>query len=100
MRRSRKRPYGTEHIPLDPERLRGMARTERGPQGAEFTVRQVRGSGKAYTCPGCNRPIQPGSAHVVAWTNEHLFGQDAGLAERRHWHGGCWRAAQRGRPTP
>ncbi len=97
MRRSRKRPYGAGHVPLDMDRLQSMARTEEGPGGFSHTVRQVRGSDKAYTCPGCNRSIPAGTTHVVAWSNDHLFGADAALAERRHWHTGCWRSARRTR---
>ena len=97
MRRSRKRPYGAGHVPLDMDRLQSMARTEEGPGGFSHTVRHVRGSDKAYTCPGCNRSIPAGTTHVVAWSNDHLFGADAALAERRHWHTGCWRSARRTR---
>jgi len=97
MRRSRKRPYGAGHVQLDMDRLQSMARTEEGPGGFSHTVRQVRGSDKAYTCPGCNRSIPAGTTHVVAWSNDHLFGADAALAERRHWHTGCWRSARRTR---
>ncbi|QQM66901.1 hypothetical protein [Actinomyces weissii] len=89
-RRSRKRPYGQGHVPLDLGRLASLPRTQQGPGGAEFTVRHLRGSTKPYTCPGCNRQIPPGTPHVVAWSNESLFGADRGLEERRHWHGSCW----------
>lgn len=94
-RRSSKRPYVQGHVPLDMGRLAALPRTERGPGGAEFTVRRQQGSTKTYTCPGCHRPITPGTAHVVAWSNEHLFGADAGLEERRHWHTACWQRAAR-----
>lgn len=82
MRRSRKRPYGAGHVPLDMDRLQSMARTEEGPGGFSHTVRQVRGSDKAYTCPGCNRSIPAGTTHVVAWSNDHLFGRT------RRWRSG------------
>ena len=97
MRRSTKRPYAAGHVPLDMDRIGAMARSEAGPGGGSFTVRQVRNDAKSYTCPGCNHTIVAGLTHVVAWSNEHLFGADAALAERRHWHSGCWRAAGRGR---
>ena len=89
-RRRSKRPYGAGHIPLDVSRLTSVPRTQIGPGGAEFTVRRVRGGDKTYTCPGCHRPIASGTAHVVAWSNESLFGPDRGLEERRHWHTSCW----------
>lgn len=96
-RRSGKRPYGAGHRPLDPEFLAGAPRTETGPGGYAYTVRQVRGTDKSYRCPGCDQLIAPGTPHVVAWTEEHLWGADAGLADRRHWHSACWRG--RRRPT-
>ena len=89
-RRRSKRPYGAGHIPLDVSWLASVPRTQIGPGGAEFTVRRVRGGDKTYTCPGCHRPIASGTAHVVAWSNESLFGPDRGLEERRHWHTSCW----------
>ena len=91
-RRGRKRPYGAEHPPLDVDRLtRGSARSEVDRQGRTWTLREVRGSDKTYRCPGCGGDIPPGVPHLVAWTEEHLFGSEAGLAERRHWHPQCWR---------
>ena len=75
--------------------LRGMTRTEVGPEGLRWTVRTISGGPKSYICPGCGQPIPAGAEHVVAWTDEHLYGPQAGLAERRHWHTGCWRARRR-----
>lgn len=92
-RRSRRRPYGQPHPELDTEAVRrGGARSETGPDGRSWTVRTVASGEKTYTCPGCGQLIPPGTTHVVAWTTEHLFGVEAGLAERRHWHSACWRA--------
>lgn len=91
MKRGRKRPYGAEHVPLDVDRLRRRGtRTEVDGQGREWTVREVAGSEKSYRCPGCGGDIPPGARHVVAWTEDNIFGADAGLAERRHWHTQCW----------
>ena len=89
-RRSSKRPYSAAHRPLDLGRLSSVPRTQTGPGGADFTVRRLRGGAKTYTCPGCNRSIPPGTPHVVAWSNESLFGADRGLKDRRHWHTSCW----------
>ena len=97
-RRSTKRPYGTEHEPLDVDRIRGGRSTEHGPDG-EWTVQRVRGSDRAYRCPGCDQLIGAGVGHVVAWPGDHLFGADAALAERRHWHPSCWEARSRRRPA-
>ncbi|MEE6296670.1 hypothetical protein [Georgenia wangjunii] len=98
-RRSSRRPYGQEHTPLDPERLRGVARSESGPSGETFTVREVRGSEKSYRCPGCDQLVEAGTPHVVAWPTDHLLGAEAALADRRHWHRACWGARGRRRPT-
>lgn len=53
-------------------------------------MQNVRSSEKTYTCPGCHQPVPAGSAHVVAWATESLFGREAALAARRHWHLRCW----------
>lgn len=94
MGRSRGRPQRPEHVPLDLERVRGGVRSEVGPGGVEYSVRVV-SSEKTYTCPGCNGAIAPRVSHVVVWSQEHLFGGAAALAERRHWHKGCWAGAVR-----
>jgi len=75
---------------LDLSRLRGMARTEIGRDGRQYSVRQVRGSDREYRCPGCNQLIAVNTDHVVVWPADHLLGDDAAVGERRHWHGGCW----------
>ncbi|MDJ0321582.1 ATP/GTP-binding protein [Pseudarthrobacter sp. PS3-L1] len=77
----------------DLERARaGIARRESAPDG-EWIVRSMtaRNAEKAYVCPGCRRPVEPGTAHLVVWQDDHLFGSAVGLAERRHWHTNCWR---------
>ena len=72
------------------DRLASLPRSQRGPGGAEFTVRNVRGADKSYICPGYNQTIAPRTPHVVAWSNESLFGAERGLEERRHWHTSSW----------
>ena len=70
----------------------------------EWVVRQVTGSAstRAYRCPGCDQEIRPATPHVVAWPasfrEDGSDDEDAGLADRRHWHAACWRA--RGRRGP
>lgn len=92
-RRSRRRPYSQAHRELDAATVfKGIERTEVGPDGLTWTVRSTSGSAKTYTCPGCGRPIPPSAEHLVAWTPDHIFGAQAGLGERRHWHTSCWRA--------
>ncbi len=90
----RSRHQREEHVPLDMNRARGGVRKERGPAGHDYTVRTVTGD-KTYTCPGCNGTIPVGVSHVVTWSDDHLFGAEAALSERRHWHSGCWDQARR-----
>jgi len=74
--------------------LAGFKRTEMK-RGAEWTVQPVSATQaqKTYTCPGCGRRIDPGVAHVVVWRADGVLGDAAALADRRHWHTGCWRIA-------
>lgn len=95
MKRSRKRPYGQPHVPLDITRARGGTRSETALGGATYTVRTVTSDEKTYTCPGCHQSIPRGASHVVAWTQEDIFGPAAGLESRRHWHSTCWDIAKR-----
>ena len=64
-------------------------------RGRAFTVQSIAGTSsmKAYVCPGCSLPIEPGTPHIVAWRADGLFGEEADLAARRHWHNHCWRIA-------
>jgi hypothetical protein len=73
-------------------------RPESGSDG-EWAVRTVAALAavKSYLCPGCNQEIPPGTAHVVAWRTDHVLGEAAGVADRRHWHSGCWRHRDRRR---
>jgi hypothetical protein len=65
---------------------------ERGRDGSVWLVQQVRGSDKAYVCPGCNQTIPDGTPHLVAWREDSIIGVEG----RRHWHSPCWeRSAHR-----
>ncbi len=95
-RRSSKRAYASEHVPLDVDRLtQGWTRGETTDDGHAWKVRSVGGSEKSYRCPGCDQLIPPATPHVVAWPDDHLLGAQAGLDDRRHWHTSCWRAGRR-----
>lgn len=63
--------------------------------GIEWSVQPVAAhqAQKDYVCPGCSGAVKPGIAHVVVWRNDSIMGEASALAERRHWHSGCWRAA-------
>ena len=65
-------------------------------QDGDWTVRSIFGGAatKAYRCPGCMQEIRPGVAHVVAWPADGR----GDLADRRHWHTGCWKARDRRAP--
>ena len=64
--------------------------------GAEWCVRSVSGaaSTRTYRCPGCQQQIRPATSHVVVWPVQPSMlaaaAGESGLAERRHWHTGCW----------
>lgn len=70
----------------------GGARKE-SHRGREWFVREIPAhrAEKSYRCPDCGRDIPQGQAHVVAWSAEHLFGDEAAIRERRHFHAHCWR---------
>ncbi|MFW6090895.1 MAG: hypothetical protein ACODAF_03420 [Actinomycetota bacterium] len=90
---SRRRPQRTSRPGRSPERVEQV---EQWPDGA-WAVRPVTGSAatKAYRCPGCDQLIRPATPHVVAWPADD--GGSGGVAERRHWHTGCWQARGRRR---
>lgn len=69
----------------------GAKRQVRG--GSEWFVREIPSAQaeKRYLCPDCLTEIPIGQAHVVAWSAEHMFGDEAALRERRHYHSHCWR---------
>ncbi len=62
-------------------------------RGAEWFVRDVPAhrAEKGYRCPECGTEVPAGQAHVVAWSAEHFFGDDAAVRDRRHYHSHCWR---------
>jgi hypothetical protein len=96
-RRSKRRPWGEPHPELDVQRATGGRRSEAAPDGS-WIVQSVAGSAKSYICPGCQQLVLPGTAHLVAWPEDGLFGREWAVAERRHWHTACWRARDRRRP--
>lgn len=75
------------------ERLANGGASNEIRRGKEWFVRDipVNRADKVYRCPGCQRDIPPGQAHIVAWPADHIFGDAAGVRDRRHWHSHCWR---------
>ncbi len=65
------------------------------PESVEVRHVQPYEATKTYRCPGCDHEIQAGVAHVVVWPADEL----GTIADRRHWHLGCWQARGRRRPT-
>ena len=93
-RRVNKYQRAAENPPRDVTRLAyGGARKEMR-RGTEWFVREVPAhrAEKSYRCPFCANEVQPGQAHVVAWSAEHFFGDDAAVRDRRHYHLYCWQA--------
>lgn len=77
----------------DVERLaHGGARLESRRSG-DWYVRDIPShrAEKPYRCPSCSQDIPVAQAHVVAWRADHLFGGDAAVRDRRHYHSHCWR---------
>lgn len=72
--------------------LSGGAQRRVHRRGVSFIVKDVPAdrAEKDYTCPGCHRRIDAGTAHVVAWPESLPHGLDAGVSARRHWHSHCW----------
>jgi len=91
--RPRRRGADSEPEPIDPHQLLlGSRRTESKRDGLWNVQPQSAASAtKVYTCPGCGLEIVPGTAHLVAWRADGLFGEEDDLAARRHWHTHCWR---------
>ncbi|NLA64842.1 MAG: ATP/GTP-binding protein [Leucobacter sp.] len=60
----------------------------------EWFVREVSAhrAEKTYRCPDCGTDIPPGQSHIVAWSADHLFGDEAAVRDRRHYHHHCWRS--------
>lgn len=78
------------------DHLLGSGRRTEFKGGNDWVVQSIPAvrASKTYVCPGCPNPVDPGVAHVVVWRNDHLFGDDHAVGERRHWHSHCWRLAQ------
>lgn len=91
--RSQKRSGGYE--PLDVSKIFMGARKTETKRGREWTVQPISEANaqKYYVCPGCSGEIAPGVAHLVAWRNDGLFGEQADLDDRRHWHNACWKVS-------
>ena len=92
-RRPRRGGRDEEPQPLDVERiLGGMRRTESRRDGVwNVQTQSAAASVKEYTCRGCGLVSPPATAHIGAWRAAGLFGEEADLAARRHWHTHCWR---------
>lgn len=95
MPRSRRRPPARPEAEESFDRLLAGWKRSEVRRGTEWTVQPVSAvqAQKEYICPGCERAIGPGTAHVVTWRADGVLGDAADLAARRHWHTHCWRMA-------
>lgn len=93
MKKRRNSRRDREHLPLDIERILGGVRRTEVRRGCEYVVQPLGAERalKTYTCPGCGGVISPGQAHVVVFRADNILGDDAAIADRRHWHQHCWR---------
>ena len=95
MPRNNRPRRGNEHVPLNFERINSGSRRTESRAGREWTVQTITESNaqKDYVCPGCSGTITSGVAHLVAWRNDGIMGDQADLADRRHWHNACWKVS-------
>jgi hypothetical protein len=93
----RNRPRAEDVAPLDGDRARRGVEAVQSWRDGDWQVRSITAGAavKTYRCPGCQQEIPPGTAHLVAWPADGR----GDLADRRHWHNGCWRARERRSPT-
>ncbi|MBL3698245.1 ATP/GTP-binding protein [Leucobacter luti] len=93
MPRKHRRAHSSE-LP-DVTRLANGGARRQTRRGREWFVREISAqrAEKVYRCPDCGLAIPAGQAHLVAWSAEHMFGDDAAVRERRHYHAHCWRLA-------
>nr|WP_084669327.1 hypothetical protein [Propionibacterium sp. oral taxon 192] len=82
----------------EPRPLRFGSQTKATTSEGTWVIRRISGqsSTKTYTCPHCNRPIPPGTPHVVAWPHTPPIGSSSGVEHRRHFHTTCWNARSHG----
>lgn len=92
MPRKNRRNSAEEHQPLDLERIAGGFKRTEFKRGKDWNVQPISASRalKEYVCPGCFGQIAVGVPHVTVWEAEAMFGDEAGLRDRRHWHSRCW----------
>ncbi|MGI8425777.1 MAG: ATP/GTP-binding protein [Actinomycetota bacterium] len=86
-RRNRREPAAARGPKKEePPSLAEIAAKITGPSGAKrdgFTVQPSTAANKRYRCPYCEGSIEPGTMHMVAYPT-------GSLADRRHYHTGCW----------
>lgn len=92
-RRPNKYQRAAANPPADVTRLAHGGARKQLRRGTEWFVREIPAhrAEKAYRCPDCGGEVPIGQAHVVAWSAEHLFGDEAAIRDRRHYHAHCWR---------
>ncbi|KMY22541.1 ATP/GTP-binding protein [Actinobaculum suis] len=89
MAKRRTSKWQRPHRPLNTVAALGGHSLEEGPNGALYKVVRTTAK-KRYMCPGCNGVITVGEQNVMAWTEDTIWGAQAGIDSRRHWHRSCW----------
>lgn len=90
--RRNKRNDSDDYEQLDLARIAGGFKRSEYKRGKEWHVQPISASRaiKEYACPGCSVPIAVGVPHLTVWEAEAIFGDEAALRDRRHWHSHCW----------
>jgi hypothetical protein len=93
MPRRHRREEPEDEFLVDLDRLKGGFRRTEHKRGQAYTVQPISAASarKEYRCPGCGLEVAIGVAHVVVWAEDSLFGPEAAVADRRHWHNHCWK---------
>lgn len=66
----------------------GFVETKRG---KTYSVNKTIDGQSVYKCPNCNQSIKIGEPSYTVIEQDHLFGEQAAIDERRHWHLSCWK---------
>jgi hypothetical protein len=76
--------------PINLEAALGSLRIETK-RGKRYQVRKTFDGSSVYKCPGCNNGITQGATSLTVIEQDHIFGEQAAIDERRHWHESCWK---------
>ncbi|MDR1033176.1 MAG: hypothetical protein LBL41_00130 [Bifidobacteriaceae bacterium] len=86
----RKNKWTREHSEINMRAAAGYERIETK-RGKDYKVTKTLEGSSVYLCPGCNQAIDQGKPSFTVIELNHMFGEQAAIDERRHWHVTCWR---------